>query len=47
MEVTILGTGAPEGLPVLGCDCYTCSYASTHSIERTRFSVHVENDRTG
>jgi phosphoribosyl 1,2-cyclic phosphate phosphodiesterase len=47
MEVTLLGTGDTTGTPTVGCDCATCETARTRGIERTRFSVHVRNDRTG
>ena len=47
MEVTLLGTARSDGLPVLGCECSTCHAARTRGVERTRFSVHVHNDRTG
>ncbi|WIV66461.1 MBL fold metallo-hydrolase [Natrialbaceae archaeon AArc-T1-2] len=47
MHVTLLGTGDTTGTPTVGCDCDTCEYARAHGLERTRFSVHVENERTG
>lgn len=47
MQVTLLGTGDTTGTPTPGCDCDTCSAAVERGIERTRFSVHVENERTG
>jgi phosphoribosyl 1,2-cyclic phosphate phosphodiesterase len=47
MQVTLLGTGDTTGTPTLDCDCETCEYACEHDIERTRFSVYVENERTG
>jgi phosphoribosyl 1,2-cyclic phosphate phosphodiesterase len=47
MQVTLLGTGDTTGTPTVGCDCDTCEYARREGIERTRFSVHVRNDRTG
>ncbi|MCL9814730.1 MBL fold metallo-hydrolase [Natranaeroarchaeum aerophilus] len=46
MEVTLLGTGDTTGTPTLDCECDTCEYAREHGIERTRFSVYLENDRT-
>jgi len=45
--VTLLGTGDTTGTPTVGCDCETCETARERNIERTRFSVHIENDRTG
>ncbi|ELY48658.1 MBL fold metallo-hydrolase [Natronorubrum bangense] len=47
MRVTLLGTGDTTGTPTVGCDCDTCETARERGIERTRFSVHVENERTG
>ena len=47
MHVTLLGTGDTTGTPTVGCDCETCQSARERGLERTRFSVHVENDRTG
>ncbi|MCU4974318.1 MBL fold metallo-hydrolase [Halobacteria archaeon AArc-m2/3/4] len=47
MRVTLLGTGDTTGTPTVGCDCETCREARDRDVERTRFSVHVENERTG
>lgn len=47
MRVTLLGTGDTTGTPTVGCDCGTCEQARKQDIERSRFSVHVENERTG
>ena len=47
MEVTLLGTGDTTGTPTVGCDCDTCTEARERGVERTRFSVHVHNERTG
>ncbi len=46
MRVTLLGTGDTTGTPTVGCDCGTCAEARQRGVERTRFSVHVENERT-
>jgi phosphoribosyl 1,2-cyclic phosphate phosphodiesterase len=46
MEVTLLGTGDTTGTPTVGCDCETCREARDRGVERTRFSVHVRNERT-
>jgi phosphoribosyl 1,2-cyclic phosphate phosphodiesterase len=46
MEVTLLGTGDTVGTPAPGCDCDTCERARDRDVERTRFSVHVRNERT-
>ena len=47
MEVTLLGTGDTTGTPTVGCDCDTCGEARRRGVERTRFSIHVHNERTG
>ncbi|PSQ04803.1 ATP-binding protein [Halobacteriales archaeon QS_4_69_31] len=47
MEVTLLGTGDTTGTPTPGCDCATCARAVDRGVERSRFSVHVRNERTG
>jgi phosphoribosyl 1,2-cyclic phosphate phosphodiesterase len=47
MRVTLLGTGDTTGTPTVGCDCDTCARARDLGVERSRFSVHVENPRTG
>jgi phosphoribosyl 1,2-cyclic phosphate phosphodiesterase len=47
MRVTLLGTGDTTGTPTVGCDCDTCREARARGVERSRFSVHVENERTG
>ncbi|MFW6384095.1 MAG: MBL fold metallo-hydrolase [Halodesulfurarchaeum sp.] len=47
MRVTLLGTGDTAGTPVPRCECETCSLARESGRERSRFSVHVQNDRTG
>ncbi len=47
MEVTLLGTGDTTGTPTVGCGCATCQTAREQGIERSRFSVHVQNRRSG
>ncbi|MFO7832977.1 MAG: MBL fold metallo-hydrolase [Halohasta sp.] len=47
MLVTLLGTGDTTGTPTVGCDCDTCQRARQQGIERSRFSIHVENEHTG
>jgi len=47
MEVTLLGTGDTTGTPTPDCSCDTCEAALERGVERTRFSVHVHNERTG
>jgi phosphoribosyl 1,2-cyclic phosphate phosphodiesterase len=41
MLVTLLGTGTSHGVPVLGCNCPTCTSADSHDC-RTRSSVYVQ-----
>ncbi|SNR37763.1 MBL fold metallo-hydrolase [Halorubrum vacuolatum] len=45
MRVTLLGTGDTTGTPTVGCDCGTCRTARDRGISRSRFSVHVYNER--
>jgi len=47
MRVTLLGTGDTTGTPTVGCDCDTCERARERGVSRSRFSVHVTNERTG
>ena len=47
IRVTLLGTGDTTGTPTVGCECDTCQYAREQDIQRSRFSVHLENERTG
>lgn len=46
MRVTLLGTGDTTGTPTVGCDCDTCETARERGVSRSRFSVHVSNERT-
>ncbi len=46
VRITLLGTGDTTGTPTVGCTCDTCERARREGIERTRFSVHVQNTRT-
>ncbi len=46
MRVTLLGTGDTTGTPTVGCACDTCELARERGIQRSRFSVHVQNERT-
>jgi phosphoribosyl 1,2-cyclic phosphate phosphodiesterase len=47
MQITLLGTGDTTGTPTPDCDCDTCEEARERGVERSRFSVHVRNERTG
>ncbi len=43
MKVTFLGTGTSAGIPVIGCNCDTCT-SSNPKNKRFRTSIAVENN---
>jgi len=45
MKIIFLGTGTSQGVPVIGCKCYTCLSEDAHD-KRLRSSVFVEVDDT-
>ena len=43
MQITFLGTGTSQGVPVIGCDCAVCRSLDFRD-KRLRVSVHLEVD---
>lgn len=43
IDLTFLGTGTSTGVPVIGCDCATCTSADPRD-QRLRASVHLSVD---
>ncbi len=42
MNITFLGTGTSQGVPVIGCDCEVCSSAD-YRDKRLRTSLHIRH----
>jgi phosphoribosyl 1,2-cyclic phosphate phosphodiesterase len=45
VKITFLGTGTSQGVPVIACDCNTCSSSDLHD-KRLRTSVLLETEET-
>ena len=45
MKVTILGTGTSQGVPIIGCNCETCT-STNPKDKRLRTSAYIEIDDT-
>jgi len=45
MEITFLGTGTSQGVPVIACDCEVCM-SNNPKDTRLRSSIHVQHENT-
>jgi phosphoribosyl 1,2-cyclic phosphate phosphodiesterase len=45
MQITILGCGSSQGVPLICCDCYVCT-SSNLKNKRKRVSILIETDKT-
>jgi len=43
MQLTFLGTGTSQGVPIIGCKCSVCQSADPRD-QRLRTSVHIQSD---
>ncbi len=46
LEITLLGTGTSQGIPVIGCMCKVCKSSDSRD-KRTRTAAFIEADGTG
>jgi phosphoribosyl 1,2-cyclic phosphate phosphodiesterase len=42
LQITILGSGTSQGVPLLGCDCEVCRSTDPRDA-RTRCSIYVDD----
>jgi len=45
MEITVLGTGTSQGIPVIACDCAVCQ-SPDQLDKRLRTSIMIRNEKT-
>ena len=45
MKITFLGTGTSQGVPIIACDCDSCS-SLDYRDKRTRTSIWLESDKS-
>lgn len=46
IEITLLGTGTSQGIPVIGCECKVCKSGDPHD-KRTRTAAFIKVDDMG